>query len=295
MPLQVVTVDLGPRNSGQFGPDDIDPAKQDQIVAADANDKYRRPATRRYCCVDGRCSAEEVAIADKDLEYADPQIPGGKAVIEAAVVMMSKPAKLSDILAQATQEAQAQGYIVTVHGANGNKAGCKANEDMQLVLQENGANIAIVIPTAVAVAEQIGISDLVQAEKISQAIMTGRTAAETDALWDVDAVGAVDTVLAAGGEYIDLQGDHHEKAIRVDVSPGATHKAALVADVSEADRPVQQFIASLGQYKKDIFEDYAAAGKPEAEAALHVMKAIVYTIGISKHLASATMPVHLVR
>lgn len=295
MPLQVITVDLGPNNVGHYGPEDINQAKQDQIVAANANPEYRRQATRRYGCVDGRCNAEEAAAAAEDNEYADPQMPGGKAVIETAVAMMTQPDKLSSTLARSTQEAIVSGYEVVVHGANGNKAGCKANEDIRPVLQENASNIDVVTPTALAVAEQLQLTPYVTADYINQVIIAGKKAADTEELWDVDAAGAVDIIVANGGEYVDLQGDHHEKAIRVDLETGAPRKAALVANLSKSDKVIQQFIASLGQYKHDVFEDYARDGKTEAEAAQHVAKAIVYTIGISKHLASPAMPVHLVR
>lgn len=296
MPLQVITVDLGQNNVGQFGPEDISEAKQHEITVTNADPEYRLPATRRYGCVDGRCSAAEFNnTSAEQLDVADPQMPGGKAIIETAVTMMTQPARMSETLTKVTQDALAKGYTVAVHGANGNKAGCKANEDMRAVLRENAGNIDIVAPTAMVLLTQLGIEKHVTADMVNQIIITGSQAANTEDIWDVDAATAADVVVAAGGEYVDLQGEHHEKAIRVDLAPGAAKKAAMVTVLSEQNRPIQQFIASLGQYKEDIFTDYREQNKSEADAALHVAKAIVYTIGISKHLASPAMPVHLVK
>ena len=295
MPLQVITTTLGENNVGSYGPDDISEEKRTEIAQANTDPSYRRRASNRYICVDGRCTQTELDQADLDLEEYDPQMPGGKAVLETAIDFMLNPdpQPLSVTVPAKTRGVIESGRRVTTHGANGNKEGCKANQDMAQVLKENAANMDIVVPIAVSVNQGLGIDRFFRTDRLTEMVVTGNGASDNETLWDLDAAGVVNAVVASGGEYLDLVGDHSEKGIRVDLQEGAVRRAKLVKDLSAEDKAIQQFIASLGQYKKDIFEQYAANGQSETDAALHVAAAVLYTIGISKHLSSQKMPVHL--
>lgn len=296
MPLQVLTTNLGENNVGPYGPADIDSHKQAQIIEANANAEYRRPASNRYICVDGRSTQVEHEEADMDHSEYDPQMAGGEGVLETVKYLMTTndPQPLSVVVPEGVKRVIENGRRVTVHGANGKLDACAANAEMRNVLRENSANMDIVVPIAFSVNEGLGIAEFVSAQQLAEMVVTGNRAADKDTVWDLDAIGVTNAIKDAGGEYLDYVGDHHEKAIRADLQEGAIKKAKLTKDLSDELKTVQQFIASLGQYKKDIFEQFAKNGQSEAEAAADVAKAVLYTIGISKHLSAKEMPVHLV-
>lgn len=295
MQLQVTTVTLGENNIGSFGPNDLDEATRIKLQAANADPQYEGVASNRYICVDGRCCTSELDEVDASTEI-DPQIAGGQVVSETAATYMDdqNPQPVSQTVAVKTQEAIADGFRVTVHGANGNKNGCKANEDMRPILHENAANIDIVVPIVQSVNEGLGISDHVTTEDLTAMVVAGKRAADTDELWDAGASEVADIIVANGGEYMDDIGEHFETGLRVSLNNKAYRKAKFTRDMSLPDRVVQQFAASLGKYKEDAFERAARTGQTEREAALLVAKVVLFNVGAAKHLLTPEAPVHLV-
>ncbi|MDB5169618.1 MAG: hypothetical protein JWN82_14 [Candidatus Saccharibacteria bacterium] len=296
MPLQITVTDLGENNSGTYGLAPDDQENRDRVASANANPEYRAKASNRYKCVDGRHTQEELDEVDLDLDEYDPQVPGGQAVLETAIEFMNNPApaRLKQVAGAKTRDAIRDGSRVTVHSANGDPAGCAANVDMRKVLDENAQNIDLVVPTAAALASGVDIGHLVTTEQLTAQVVTGKNAADNDELWDVDGPGVFQAIVDEGGEPVDVLGSHVEAGGRVDLEEGAVKKAKLSKDLSTPEMAIDQFIVSLGQYKKDTFERFAKLGKSEEGAALQVSAAILYTIGISKHLLRDKAPISLV-
>lgn len=287
---RTVVTDLGPRNAGSFGPSpDLHEEARMALAEQACAEKYSVPATNRYICVDGRLSDEESErmVSGEPIIEADPQLAGGIVISEDAADRMD-PAKeqlpQSATIALITQQAILDGIEVTVHGDENGQSGCRANVDERNALRFNAENADIVTPKVWTVSELLGLDRYIQQDDIAQSIVTGQAAAEDDKLWDTNAEDRVRIIVDNGGTYITLRGTHAECALRIDATESAFAKAAYVRDHSTPSGQAQAFAASIGKYSKDAFERAAMHGRPEREAALQVMRVVLFNVGMSKML-----------
>lgn len=287
---RTVVTDLGPRNAGSFGPSpDLDEDARVALAEQACAEKYSVPATKRYICVDGRLSDEELdlMISGESITEADPQLAGGIVISEDAADRMD-PAKeqvpQSMAIALKTQEAILDGIEVTVHGDENGKAGCRANVDERKALRFNAENADIVTPKVWAVSELLGLDRFIEQDDIAQSIVAGQAASEDDKIWDTTPEDRVQIIMDNGGTYIMLRGKHAECALRVDTTESAFAKAAYVRDHSTPEEQAQAFAASVGKYNKDAFERAGMHGRTEREAALQVMRVVLFNVGMSKML-----------
>jgi hypothetical protein len=298
---QVAVIDLGPNNIGTFGPapgtPEIECIKK---AETSCDEKYNRPATNRYICVDGRLTVQETAVleAGDSPEKADPQIAGGIAVSETAASYMdtvSTHAKQSLVVAGKTRSAVEDGIKVTVHGdQKKGKAGCKALADIRTSLHFNAENADIVAPKAWAVSQALGLDQWINEDDITSSVLDGKRAADNDELWDVTPEEASDIMVANGAEYLVCVGDHQEESLRIDITEGAFSKVDHARDNSTPDHQAQAFSASMGKYKKDRFARTLKHGGTERDAALEVMRVILFNADMSKILINENTKVGLV-
>jgi hypothetical protein len=295
--LQVIPFDLGDNNIGAFGPNEDELPHLPRYIDALARPEYSKLASDEWTCVDGRCSERELAeIADGSIpEAARPQIAGSKVTTDVAAEMMGTPGtvhKRSVLNAEKTRENIKNGQRIIVHGDTfKNKAGCIANAEIRAVLHFNAANTDIVAPVVWSGVKAAGLDTWVTGEDVASAIMNGKINADNEELWDVTAERAVDIQVENGAEYEELLGSHGELLERIDLSDGAFAKATYVRDHSYDGKQRQAFSASVGRYKTIAFEIAANEGRTERDAAIQVMRAIAYNVGISKMLKNDRMPV----
>lgn len=283
---QTVVTDLGPRNTGSFGPSpDLDEDARMALAEEACAEKYSVSATNRYICVDGRLSDEEsvLMVSGESITEADPQLAGGIVISEDAADRMN-PAKeqlpQSIAIALKTQELILDGIEVTVHGDENGQSGCRANVDERKALRFNAENADIVTPKVWAVSELLGLHNYIEQDDIVQSIIAGQAAADEDKLWDTSPEERVQFIIDNGGTYIMLRGIHAECALRVDTTESAFAKAAYVRDHSTPDKQAQAFAASIGKYNKDSFERAGMHGRPPREAALQVMRVVLFNVGM---------------
>lgn len=294
--LQVTTIDLGEGNEGRIGPDALDAETRAAITEANRDPQYQKAPTNRWKCVDGRCSQDEVDALAVESEEADPQIAGGLAICETAVEFMIKPQphSLRETVVAKTREAIDDGQVVVVHGANGDKNGCAANADLQPTLRYNAANADVVVPKTLQVVGALELGHLIASEDLTGLINQGAEAAANDALWNATAAEVADAIVGAGGIYQDLQGAHGEGSIRAMTENTAFAKAKYVRNMSTPELTIQEFAASFGAYKALAFERGAKHGRSERETALQVAAALLFNVGLCKHLSTKEMTVDVV-
>lgn len=290
MPVIVAVTGLGPNNKGAIGPEDIPTDTRERLQQDVARPEYVRRATRRFRCVDGRlCESGTQHMEDE----ADPQIAGGMAITDTVVQYMvaQDPEPLAQLVATTTRAAVADGYPVVVHGdAHAGKAGCGANKNLREILRSNTANVDIVAPVAWSLTQQLGIDAWLEPEDASRLIVSGSLQANNDALWNATPEQVTDIIIANGGTYEELAGDHNEKLLRVDTTPDSFDEAGFMTDHDG----IQAFNASLGAYKNATFERTLRRGGTEHEAAREVLAGIIWHIGVAKQLGSPELPAVIV-
>jgi hypothetical protein len=298
VPLQIVITSLGEGNVGSLGPNDLTTEQRQQVINDLAHPEYSVTASNRWICVDGRLCQAELEAVDSTSEIADPQTSGGKVLSDMAARLMGDPEDhklVSQLATILTRENIEDNIRVTVHGdTTKHKEGCKANASMREALSFNAENADIVAPIAWSVGRALGLNEWLQEDDVVTSIVNGKTAAEHTETWDVSAVEIRDIIVANGGEYIELEADHNEKAIRIDTTVGAFAKAKYVRDHSNVEQIIQSFSASLGCYKKVTFEIAQKRGLTEREAALQTLRVILFNLGLSKILSNEEMPVCVV-
>lgn len=286
---QVDFVSLGEGNHGQIGPSVLAPDLAEQARADLGKSEYDRPASLDWDCVDMRSPANALVPAKN--EGVAAHMPGGLVITDAAAdMMLPENSKLSQLIVSNTKRAvEDDGQAVTVHGdSHAGKAGCGANKLLanRDVLKSNLANASIVAPLAWDVARIMNLPIL--AEDISAAIVNGGRHAANDELWDVTPEQVVDLIAANGGRYIELAGEHHEAAARLQLDNGSFDKIGFARDHQD----VGVFAASLGRFSQYTFERY---GEDRAGAAQHVLGAILFTIGACKGLGNDSLDVAIVK
>jgi hypothetical protein len=297
-PFAVTTISLGENNIGTIGPDDIPEEIRQAITEANAAPEFAKQPTNRWICVDGRLSLEE-KFQDAEASEADPQIAGGVVVSETAAFYMAgtQTKKMSTLLGEKTTEAVDDDIRVTVHGDDhAGKEGCGANKKLcdRAALRFNAANSDIVAPRAWAIVDKLGISGHLTQEDVTQSILDGKANADNDELWDVTASQAADIILANGGEYIELIGAHKEKNIRADFDENTAFAKAKFVSALSTSEEIEQFAASFGVYKKTTFERAQKHGRSERDAALQVLRVVLFNVSICKNLGSQKIAVDLV-
>lgn len=298
--LELTVIDLGPNNTGTFGPDDLNPALKQQVIQDLAKPEYSKPASNTWICVDGRSSAREIARAQPGAVHeADNQIAGSKPISETAADMMTEPSEQRPVsvgLAENTKAAVANGDVIIVHGDDHNhENGCAANRFMRPVLLFSAENADVIAPKVWAVAEAMGLDKFVTKDDVTQSILNGKQAADKEELWDVTPKEAVEIMVANGAEYEEYQGPHFEATERISlVEDEAFDKTGYAIDHSTPDRPIQAFAASVGKYVKDTFERAEKSGQSEREAALKSLRVAIYNVGLSKMLITELTQIGLI-
>lgn len=283
----IISTNLGAHNTGTFGPTRTDERQMQLVQSINQDPQFTAAPSCRYICIDGRSSRAEGQT--NTLEHADPQVPGGLAVLGGAAAYMCgfRGKHIENVTQQTTLWTKA-GYTVTVHGANGNQAGCAANADMRSVLANNAAHPERVIAPTQALLELAGMS--ATERTLRDLVMTGGQATKNEAFWGASAEDVAAAIVAAGGEYVDLLGEHREQSIRIDLAPVAARKVALTNALSD-ETEVQQFNVSLGQYAADYAEVASAQAMSANDQSRHLAAAVLYTVGLAKSLSNAHMPV----
>lgn len=291
--LQVLLVaDFGPGNKGSIGVAMSD-AERQQLAHETANEKYRKRPTNRWICVDKRL-AEPDNAADHAEDEADPQTSGGIVITDTAASFMAAAdgPKLSERIAENTRTALRDGLRPVIHGdTHAGKAGCGANKVLRAVLQSNAENIDTVAPLAWTTCRSLGLDAWLRPEDVTQAIVTGRTSADNNELWDATPGQVVDIMIENGAEYEELQGEHDEAVTRADFSDGAFDKEAFAADHTQPDGgSVGAFSASFGALKAENFRRAARRNNlSEYEAALQTVRGVLFNIGVCKELGNEHM------
>lgn len=315
LPEIAVITDLGDGNDGTIYPHEkLNSDQVEQAIQDVAGPEYRKKATRRWRCVDGRIPEGGL----KNMEgYADPQIAGGYVIADISVDLMmnvmNEEDRHSEKVAAKTREAIADGIEVVIHGDNNvardeagdpleetNAAGCKANVEQRTVLRRNAENADIVIPKAMAVAKAAGIdkyyvdqsgeaSDGALADRSAELIEVGRVNAENDAYWDTAPSQVVDITIANGGQYEEVIEDHTEVVAVADCAEGAIDEEQYMRDhvvVLEDGTEVtlEAFIASIAEYKKLQFELAEKHDRTGQWAADKTLAVILQTVGTVKKL-----------
>lgn len=284
--LTVSLTDLGPNNIGKLGPAGLDDERHRLVVAALAKPEYSLPASNRWICIDGRCSAAEVSRIDTRHD-ADPQTAGSIPTTETAVSYMGDPSThrpRSQVVADSTRSAIDDGLEVVVHGDEHNReSGCLANVALRKILRFAAANIDILAPQLWLACQQMGLDKWITEEDIVTSAMNGKAAADSDELWDCTPEEAVDIAVSNGAKYEELQGEHQEVIDREDHTEGAFSKPRFNRDHS-AGKPIQAFSASVGKYRAETFRRAQIHGWTEREAALRTMRAKLFNRAAKKML-----------
>jgi len=291
----MATLELGSGNDGSIGPDQLHPNVAKAVIDDIANPEYVAPSTNKWICVDGRVTPE----ARREDEAAH-QIAGGRSFTDAMARIMQdedSSATYGQAITTATQKAVEAGKEVYVHGDDGGRAGCGANKlaVSTAVLTNNVRNAAVVGETVIATCRALGIDEqLLADEDITRLITNGADRAHDQSFWDVTPEEAIAVAIAAGAKYEQYTGKHLEADIRADISPNAFNKAAFVEDHKLDQGEGQAFSASFGAYKADIYEQVAAEGGTEKEAALLVAAALLYNVGVCKALNNNSTKISVV-
>jgi uncharacterized Zn-binding protein involved in type VI secretion len=299
MPTVLAVTDLGEHNHGKISAAGLQGERREAFVGDIAKPEYHKLATNRFVCVDMR-----LPEGGRDLPegYADPQIAGGPAVNETAVDMMvvgDQTQPQSELIAKNTREVRDTGYRVAVHGdSHKKKAGCGANGNDRETLRSNAQNIDVVAPKAWYLSQELGLEAYITQDDVVRLITNGAHNAEKDELFDVTPEEKVDIIVKNGGEYEELQFDHEEHAIAVEVGDKVFDQEGFMHDhISENGTELGAFAAALGAYKKLEFEKTARLGGDERDAALRMVATILFNLGLPKELiaeetgAGETLPV----
>jgi hypothetical protein len=297
MPLEpkvLLVTSLGDNNRGIIGPD-RDEATNAQITEymadAVAKPEYSKRPTKTWMCVDGRVPAD--AIGAEATDEADPQTAGGLAITELSVeyMMNRQPLAVSLTLAQKTKKLIASGQDIVVHGdENSHKAGCGCNKSQREILRHNAANIDIVTPIAWELGKTVGLDEFLKVEDVTNLITVGQRSAENDDLWDVTPEEKVDIILANGGRYVEVAGEHREYITRIAKDVEAFDAAQFIRDnQDEHGNPLEAFSVSLGCLKKYYFDRAEVDGTSTYDAARQVMAAILHNGGTAKWLSNENM------
>lgn len=290
MPTIVAVTDLGPNNRGQISASDLTQELKEQLAQDVASPEYRKKPTNCFRCVDGRLPEGGLV---KDPESADPQGAGGESVFQTAIDFMmpdgtSKP--LSARVAENTKYAISRNRQVKIHGdTHKRKGGCGANVQLRNTLHANAENMDIVAPKAWAFMEATGLDSFLEQDDVTQTIVHGKTSADNDSLWDATPEQVVDIAVENGATYEELIEEHREKLIVADISEYAFDEEAFMRDHPDPNDPsksLEAFIASIGVYKRMAFEDAAARGQTERDAALRVLGFVLFNIGVPKELTA---------
>lgn len=284
----LVATDFGPNNKGTVG-EPLDETRQQQLTADVANEKYTWPRSKRWICVDRRL----VAGAQAGEAEADPQTAGGIVLTDTAADMMQddQAAPLSELVARNTRAAAVDELEPVVHGdTHGGKAGCGANKTLRATLRSNAENIEHVTPLAWASSKLLGLDEWLREEDVTQSILAGQASADNESIWDATPEQVADIIVENGGSYEELEGDHDEAVTRVDFTENSFDKVRFAKDHEFPDgTTIGAFSASLGAYKAETFRRAAAHGQTRQEAALQVMRGVLFNIGVCKELSNEHM------
>ncbi|HET7060535.1 MAG TPA: hypothetical protein VFH99_04490 [Candidatus Saccharimonadales bacterium] len=295
--LTVDVTDLGPNNVGALGPAGLDEEQMSKVVNALAAPEYSLPASNRWICIDGRCSAKEMSRIDARHD-ADPQTAGSITITETAASYMDDPSThqpQSVVTAELTRSAVADGLEVVLHGDKLNgKGGCKANALLREVLRFTDDNIDILAPRLWQACQRMGLDKWITEDDIFTSARNGNIAANDEKLWDCTAEEVVDIAVAGGAEYEEFEGEHAEVMDREDHTEGAFNKPRFNRDHAGGSRPLQVFSASVGKYRAEVFRRAKLHGWTEREAALRTMRAKLFNRAAKKMLMSDDAPIGII-
>lgn len=305
MPSVVVVTDLGEHNRGKISAERLQGEDRERFIGDVGKPEYHMLPTNRIVCVDMR-----VPEGGRDVPegYADPQIAGGPAITETAVDMMvveDQTMPESQLVGKNTREVKQAGYRVVAHGdSHKKKAGCGANANDRETLRDNAKNIDIIAPKAWFVSQQLGLEGLITEDDIVHLITNGGNNAEKDALFDVTPEQKVHIIIDPenGGEYEELQHDHHEHAIAAEVGDMVFDQEGFMHDhVTPDGIELGAFAAAFGAYRDMEFKKTRMLGGNERDAALRMAAAVIFNLGLPKELIAEetgkqeTLPVVVLR
>lgn len=292
-PQLIAVVDLGERNEGTISSSHLPEATIQSAIDTLTSPDVKKPVTKRWRCVDGRG-----VVGDERTEIAesDPQIAGGIAINETSVDIMlgESESVLSSTVVKNTKIAIGRGQTVVVHGDNHthgdeetNKGGCGANAKQRETLRKNAANADVLTPiiTQLATLAEVHVyfvDENALVDEINTQITNGLKVAEDDSFWDVTPEEVYDLIVENGGQEEELDGDHLEAVAEIDLSEDGTKTES--ADFRKLNNPVQAFIASIGEYKKTMFEAAETEGKAQEWAARRVIATLLANSGTLKLL-----------
>lgn len=284
----IAMTSLGDNNKGTIGAGDLRVEEREAVIADIGSPEYRVQLFPMFVCVDGGVPDGGRGCPEG---FAPGQIAGSEAISGAAADMQGQnPAPLSELIARNTSETIKAGYTVVVHGdVHVQKRGCGANAKLREVLRSNAQNIDIIAPTVWTLAGLLGIDQYLTKDDIVSSIVTGKENADNDDLWDVDAEGSVDVAVANGAQYEEVGRPHNEKGIKLEIDEDVAHdEERFKADhVVDGALTLETFAATLGAYKKMVFEKVLSTGGTEVDAAIKVARALAFNVGVCKELTTA--------
>lgn len=291
MPIVIAVTDLGPGNTGTISAADVPPARRAELIKAVANPEYRKRATNRFRCVDGRTPEGGLQAPEG---MADPQEAGGAAVSETAADFMDaeQTFTLSEGVARNTKANVDNGYPVVIHGDDHKgKKGCLANLKMRETLWANAENIEVVAPKAWTVATELGLDRWLTEDDVTEKIVAGKNSADDDKRWDATAEEVVDIALDNGAEYEELVEEHMERLAVVDVSPDAWSEEQFMKDhTNEAGDPIEAFVVSIGAVRDKLMDIARKTGQTERAAASKTLGVLLFNIGLTKQASAEDTP-----
>ena len=304
-PQLVAVTDLGSGNRGSISAADITGETRDAFIADLCKPEFWRRTGSTFRCVDGRLPEDGLPHDKPDETY--PQGAGGEAVFMPMISYMmqhSATLPLSQEVVSVVESAHENGRKVIIHGdSHKGKTGCLANLRKREILLENAAHVDVVAPRAWFVAQHAGLDAYLTETDVFEMIEIGAENARNDALWDLTPEEYVDAAVAAGAEYEVLEDDHNEKAVLVDLSEEATLDEELFMAAHRLDdgTPLEAFVASVGEFKKQAFEEAKRNGQNEEFAARQVLGFIIFNFGVPKEACAEekgngeSLPVVIVR
>jgi len=290
--VPTTVTDLGPNNNGDFGPTDA--TNKAELYQKAAKDSYHRPATNHWICVDGR------GVEDEKTELnggVDPQIPGSLPITDTAADLLDPKnvgkLKLSERIAENTTSAIKRGKTVGMHGdVVLGKNGCAANAKMRSTLSYAADNINDIVLTVWSLVEAYGLVKLgVTQDDVVESILAGGKAAKDDATWDATPEEVTGIALQHGATFATVVGDHKERMVGIEMdAKNAFDNRTFAADHPDVHGKEQQaFAVALGKYIHDTVAERIGGGEDPRDAGLHTMRAIIYTIALTKNITNSRM------